>query len=186
MLNVGVASYLTYEVTHTLSHDQNLACKLAIKDPQAEEQCNGFLGFATWVYLVIAAAVILAEICRYPTCSSYFPLSLKGQIDGVVIVTRYLNQLKREKARARMDIENAFQLKHRNANGYSYARLPDPAAETEPLPLQPYYLEPSDTEFDPYTESGILSTDREAHFGGEPLPPEVGDKTTDTLGRRSG
>lgn len=65
MLNIGAASYLTYEVTHTVNHDQNLACKLAIKDPQAQDQCSGFLEFATWVYLAIAATVILVELCVY-------------------------------------------------------------------------------------------------------------------------
>lgn len=54
-----------------------------------------------------------------------------------------------------MDTESAFQLKSRNTTDHQYVRLPDPAPQHELPPLQTYYLEPSDVEFDPYTENDI-------------------------------
>ncbi|KIM40069.1 hypothetical protein M413DRAFT_54431, partial [Hebeloma cylindrosporum] len=98
ILNVAVAAYLTYEVTRVSSNLRTLACQTAIKDPEAQSQCTGLLNIARWVYLVVAATVLLVEMY------------------GAIIATRYLYQLRREKgaARARLDTESAFQLKPRN------------------------------------------------------------------------
>ncbi|PPQ67271.1 hypothetical protein CVT25_005855 [Psilocybe cyanescens] len=162
VLNFVVAIYLTYEVTRTTHNAETLACQAAIKDSQAQDQCTGLLTFATWVYAVIAVTIILVELY------------------GAVIVTRYLNQLKREKKSARtlkMDTESAFQLKYRNKADHQYARLDDPAPHHELPPLQTYYLEPSDVEFNPYTESGIPSNYQSSHGAevNDIMPPvEVG------------
>ncbi|KAH9485423.1 hypothetical protein JR316_0002331 [Psilocybe cubensis] len=141
-LNLVAAAYLTFEVSRTTSNAKNLACQVAIKDPQAQDQCTGFLNFAAWVYALIAITIIFVELY------------------GAVIVTRYLNQLKREKRSARamrMDTESAFQLKNRGTTGHLYTRLPDPAPEHELPPLQTYRLESSDVEFNPYIETSIPS-----------------------------
>lgn len=125
-------------------------------------------------------------MCVFLTFLSYFLLNV--EIDGVVIVTRYLNQLKREKGAARaarMDTENAFQLKHRNRNGYSYARLPEPVAYSDPPPLQPYHLEPSDIEFDPYTENGMIPTRQESRFSRETSPAETRDGLYDAVAMKT-
>ncbi|KAF8906480.1 hypothetical protein CPB84DRAFT_1704679 [Gymnopilus junonius] len=141
-INLGVAAYLAYEVIHATTSFENLACETAIKDPQAQGQCEGFLGFARWVYLVIAITVLIVELY------------------GAIIVTRYLNQLKRGKATTwatRLDTEHAFQLKVQN--GHQYTRLEEPGGDSEGRlpgylpPLGARDLEPSDFEFNPYTES---------------------------------
>lgn len=69
--------------------------------------------------------------------------------DCVIVATRYLNQLQREKGSARtsrLDTEQAFQLKPRNQHLYS--KLHDPIGHS----LHSPHLEPLDAEFDPYGE----------------------------------
>ncbi|KDR75832.1 hypothetical protein GALMADRAFT_248557 [Galerina marginata CBS 339.88] len=160
IINLGVAAYLTYEVTRVTTKFENLACQAAIKDPQAQGQCTGFLTFARWVYLAIASTVLLVELY------------------GAIIVTRYLNQLKREKGSAqamRMDTENAFQLKVRN--GHQYSKLDESTNQHFPgylPPLDSYHLESSDVEFDPYTETVLPSTNGALGGDRHALPIAVG------------
>lgn len=71
-------------------------------------------------------------------------------VDCVIVSTRYLNQLQREKGSARaskLDTERAFQLKPRHQHDYS--QLHDPASQNM-LPLDPLALDP---EFNPYEET---------------------------------
>ena len=82
--------------------------------------------------------------------------------DGAVVVTRYLNQLKRRKANARsarMDTDQAFQLDVHK--GLRYTRLKDEEVGPDsrvPAPL-PSWVSPGppdlDYEYDPYTESEL-------------------------------
>lgn len=70
-----------------------------------------------------------------------------SSVDCVIVSTRYLNQLQREKGSARasrLDTERAFQLKPWNQHCYS--QLHDPASQNM-LPL-----DPGDSEFNPYEE----------------------------------
>jgi len=145
ILNIGVAAYFLYEVTRVTHNAQRLACKTAIQDVQAQEQCTGLLLIARWVYMVVAGTVLLVEMY------------------GVIIVTRYLNQLQREKgvARAmRQDTESAFGLKVSSRG--QYERLPSPALLP---PLDPY-LRPSVSDYNPYVEDERLAPPVDTGYGG--------------------
>ncbi|GLB37486.1 hypothetical protein LshimejAT787_0405370 [Lyophyllum shimeji] len=95
LLNIGVAGYLLFLVTHFSSSAAAKACQETIQNQQAKEQCTGLLKVARGVYLVVAAVVLLIEL--------YVAL----------VVTRYLNQIQIEKRSARasrMHNEEAFAL----------------------------------------------------------------------------
>ncbi len=104
-------------------------------------------------------------------------------VDCVIVSTRYLNQLQREKGFARAsktDTERAFQLKPRHQHYYS--QLHDPASQNM-LPLDPLA---SDPEFNPYEETkpSTLPNPQTSHskldvndsgdLSGPPPPIEIG------------
>ncbi|KAJ3511741.1 hypothetical protein NLJ89_g3921 [Agrocybe chaxingu] len=159
VINLGVAAYLLYEIMRTSRNAQRLACQTAIKDPQAQDQCSGLLAFAKWVYIAVAGSVLFVEMY------------------GAVIVTRYLNQLKREKSDVsamQRDTENAFELK-RSLNGHNYARLHNTASPNMVPPPDPYRLGPSDAEYNPYEEVSTIERNDTFRHGERPPPPiEVG------------
>jgi len=65
VLNLGVAAYLLYEIFRVTHNAEDLACQTAIKDPQAQGQCEGLLAIARWIYVVVASIVLLVELCEY-------------------------------------------------------------------------------------------------------------------------
>ncbi|KAF8806400.1 hypothetical protein BYT27DRAFT_7140869 [Phlegmacium glaucopus] len=134
VINLAVAGYLLFEISRASDNLEVLACKTAIKNPGAESQCTGLLSIAKWVYLIVALIVLFVELY------------------GAVIVTRYLNQLQRQKRTARasrMQINEAFQLKP--SNGFQYSRLHDYMNQPTTSP-DPYSIGPYDVEFNPYEE----------------------------------
>ncbi|KAG7440021.1 uncharacterized protein BT62DRAFT_938446 [Guyanagaster necrorhizus] len=78
-INVGVAAYLLWLITHFSENAATKACQDTIKNTDAQQQCIGILQIARGVYFVIAALVLLIEMY------------------GAIIVARYLNQIQREK-----------------------------------------------------------------------------------------
>ncbi|KAH8828051.1 hypothetical protein DL96DRAFT_1709360 [Flagelloscypha sp. PMI_526] len=80
VLNVGFACYLFYTVSKFSKTAEYNICKAAIRDPNGEEQCNGFVNFI-----------------KYIISSNLSMFSLEGSI----IVTRYLNNLKKHKYQKR-------------------------------------------------------------------------------------
>jgi len=79
LLNVGVAGYLLWMVTHAEQSDVVKACKQAITNTQAQDQCTGLLKITKTIFLVVGFAVLFIELY------------------GALIATRYLLQLKGEK-----------------------------------------------------------------------------------------
>ncbi|KAF8161150.1 hypothetical protein B0H34DRAFT_368361 [Crassisporium funariophilum] len=159
VLNLGVAAYFLYEITRVTNNAKTLACETAIQDPEAQDQCTGLISIARWVFFFVAAIVLFVEMY------------------GAIIVTRYLNQLKREKGAARasrLDTEEAFQLKKNT--GYQYSRLLDPPTQHILPPIDRDHLGPSGTEYNPYEETMPPSVSRgypAEHLGDDyqPMPP---------------
>lgn len=51
-------------VTHFTANAQVAACQKTVQNQDAEEQCTGLLKIAQGVYFVIAALVLLIELCK--------------------------------------------------------------------------------------------------------------------------
>lgn len=129
LLNIGVAAYLLYLVTHFSSTAVVKACQEAIQNQQTKDQCTGLLKVARGVYVVMATIVLLIELY------------------AVLIVTRYVNQVKNEKQTARSSRlynEEAFSLVAMGKGRYS--ALPS----SHDLPLPSSYTADLGEEFDPY------------------------------------
>ncbi|KAG6903048.1 hypothetical protein C0995_007481 [Termitomyces sp. Mi166 len=128
VLNIGVAGYLLYMVTHFSANATVKACQDTIQNEQAKEQCTGLLKVAQGVYFAVAAIVLLVEL--------YVAL----------VITRYLNQLRNEKRSARglrLDNEEAFGLVPKAKVRYS--ALPDERDQGQSLVYASY-----GQDFDPY------------------------------------
>lgn len=169
LLNIGVAAYLLYLVTHFSADANVVACQKAIKNQKAKDQCTGLLKVAQGVYFVIAAFVLLVELCEpafHP--SIWFSNDV---VDGTLVVTRYLNQVKNEKRTARasrMINEEAFALVSKGKG-----RSSSVPAVGQPYTFSDYAVE----EFDPYnidTRPTAGSRQSFAYDGVPTHPDEVG------------
>ncbi|TFK54418.1 hypothetical protein OE88DRAFT_1655070 [Heliocybe sulcata] len=83
LLNVGVAGYLLWMITHSEQSDVVKACQEAITNQQAQSQCTGLLEITKTIFLVVGFIVLFTELY------------------GALIATRYLLQLKGEKRTVR-------------------------------------------------------------------------------------
>ncbi|KAA1473879.1 hypothetical protein DENSPDRAFT_759162, partial [Dentipellis sp. KUC8613] len=79
LINIGVAGYFLAQILHAEHSDAIQACKDAIQDPKAQEQCLGLLGIAKGLYAAIASILLVFELY------------------GALIATRYVHQVKTEK-----------------------------------------------------------------------------------------
>ncbi|RDB24985.1 hypothetical protein Hypma_007857 [Hypsizygus marmoreus] len=159
LLNIAIAGYLLYVVTHFSANATVKACQETIQNQQAKEQCTGLLKIARGVYFVVAAIVLLVEL--------YVAL----------IITRYVNQVKTEKRTAResrLDNEEAFSLVSKGKGRYS--SLPgghSRGLSDQSMALQTY----SGPEYDPYDELRGTHEDVRQSFvydGVPSLPIDVG------------
>ncbi|KAG6841878.1 hypothetical protein C0991_005608 [Blastosporella zonata] len=154
VLNIGVASYLLYLVTHFSANATVKACQDTIQNEQAQEQCTGLLKVAQGVYFAIAAIVLLVELYL------------------VLVVTRYLNQLHREKRSARglrLENEEAFSLVPKDKGRYSAL-----AGEQDGgiIPRFPVYSR-SGPDFDPYDGvQDFIQDERRTIGNGDTVHPE--------------
>lgn len=131
-INVAVAAYLLWLITHFTENTATKACQDTIKNTGAQQQCIGILQIARGVYFAVAVLVLLIEMY------------------GAIIVARYLNQIQREKRTARTS---------RMSMGYKispgphseYISLVDTSRATSQFSLSPEpYTSPR--EFNPYEE----------------------------------
>lgn len=157
LLNIGVAGYLLYLVTHFSSSAAVKACQETIQNQQAKNQCTGLLKVARGVYFVVAAIVLSVEL--------YVAL----------VVTRYLNQVKNEKRSARasrMHNEEAFALGSKGRGRYSAL----PGGEDRGIAPLAFPVN-SEQEFDPYDgiRGPIQEVQRSSAYDGLPSrPDEIG------------
>lgn len=144
VLNVGVAIWLLWLVTHGTENAAVNACQRTIQNQDAQNQCIGLLKIAKGVYIGIALVVLLAELY------------------GAIIVARYVNQIQREKrgARAsRMSTSNESAFKLVPQRGVRYSSVPGGQHVT--------HLSYDGTkEFDPYREVGTPPLDAGVIAGG--------------------
>lgn len=64
VLNIAVAGYLLYVISHFSENATVTACQQAIQNPDGEQQCTSLLKIAKGVYFVVAALVLLVELCK--------------------------------------------------------------------------------------------------------------------------
>ncbi|KAK0212572.1 hypothetical protein DFS33DRAFT_1377052 [Desarmillaria ectypa] len=132
-INVGVAAYLLWLITHFSESTATKVCQDTIKNTDAQQQCVGILQIARGVYFVLAALILLIEMY------------------GAIIVARYLNQIQREKRTARAS-RASIGYKMFPAPRSEYVSLADTSRRTSQfsaLSPEPYT---SAREFDPYEE----------------------------------
>ncbi len=147
-INVAVAAYLLWLITHFTENTATKACQDTIKNTGAQQQCIGILQIARGVYFAVAALVLLIEMCP-SLCSP--PLSVYLLfLDGAIIVARYLNQIQREKRTART---SRMSMGYKMSPGphSEYISLVDTSRATSQFSLSPEpYTSPR--EFNPYEE----------------------------------
>ncbi|KAL0956534.1 hypothetical protein HGRIS_002675 [Hohenbuehelia grisea] len=150
-LNVGIAAWLLWVVTHGTENAAVKACQQTVKDAGAQNQCIGLLKIAKAAYLAIAAIVLLTEMY------------------GAIIVARYVNQIQREKRTLRASrmasTESAFKLMPNEAR---YSSLP--GGQRSLHTPQPSFAGtgasiPASKEFDPYEEVGSSAIDYNSTAG---------------------
>jgi len=126
VLSIAVAFYLAYAVTHFTSVATLALCQQVVQNEQAKAQCDEFLNIAAWVYIVGSVLVVI------------------GEIYGAIVVTRYVNQLKK----AGTDrTTNSSLLPSRRYIPLSGAEVYDGVTLTST-----YYTRTGGDEFNPYLE----------------------------------
>ncbi|TEB38201.1 hypothetical protein FA13DRAFT_1761465 [Coprinellus micaceus] len=160
ILNLGVAIYLFVVLTQFHSNAIRVACENTIGNAEAQDQCKGVLTVAGKVFIAVTAIVLVME--------TY----------GAVIVTRYLNLVKREK-RDKKD--------HKRANDSAFSLEPLNRGFNTRLGGSSIYapLSQADEVFDPYRDTEAqtpghsrFTTDRtlvdEHDVDKPPIPIEAG------------
>ncbi|KAF5317088.1 hypothetical protein D9611_003834 [Ephemerocybe angulata] len=151
-LNVGAAAYLFVMLGKFQDNASRVACDETITDGGAREDCQGLLRVTTTVYIVIASVVLFLE--------GY----------GAIIITRYLNLVKKEKRMLRESkrhTDSAFSLQPLTRSFYGTSndsRIYSPLNQQEhvydpyldaQLPGRPGHSRQvsEGQEFDPYREA---------------------------------
>ncbi|TFK75378.1 hypothetical protein BDN72DRAFT_874593 [Pluteus cervinus] len=125
VLNLAVAAYFLWVITHFSQVAVVNACQDAIETQGGQEQCTGLFKVAKGLYLGISTAVILIEMY------------------GVIIVARYVNQIQSEKRMARQS-----RTRKAKARGPSHPSLDG----VERGLLHSAYPSAAYEEFDPYAD----------------------------------
>ncbi|KAJ8503130.1 hypothetical protein ONZ45_g11122 [Pleurotus djamor] len=142
VLNIGVAAWLFWVVSHGTENAATKACQQTIQNPGAQDQCIGLLKVAKGVYIGVALAVLLIELY------------------GAIIVARYVNQIQGEKRTARASrvmgsTESGFALIPQQ--GVRYSSVPGGQHPRHQTHLS-YDDSPAAREFNPYAEAGVPQT----------------------------
>jgi hypothetical protein len=66
-LNLGVAAYFLFMITHAANTDIVKACKEGIQNSQAQDQCTDLLDFVKTLFWVFSILVLAVEACAYST-----------------------------------------------------------------------------------------------------------------------
>lgn len=82
-VNLAVAIYFFYIISHFESSAITLVCDNTVKNPGTQSQCTGLLSDFRTIYIVVALVVLFIELY------------------GAIIVARYVHQIKTEKTTAR-------------------------------------------------------------------------------------
>ncbi|KAI5118874.1 hypothetical protein M0805_003549 [Coniferiporia weirii] len=106
LINLGVAIYFLWEVTHAANTDIVKLCQEGIRNTQAEGQCTGLLNITKGVYWGVSLLVLAIE--------AYCAL----------VVTRYVNQLRYEKR----DVRRSRMLQRQSAYDAFHARFENAGA----------------------------------------------------------
>lgn len=63
-INLGVAAYFLWMITHTANVDIVKLCEEGIRDPQGQDQCKGLLNITKGAYWAISVLVLAIEACK--------------------------------------------------------------------------------------------------------------------------
>jgi hypothetical protein len=105
-INLGVGIYVLWVVNHTADVDISVACHKAIKDPGAQNDCAKLLNSFRGVADGLIAFILVIELCMLKISYLYPCRSLLWFTDGMLIVTRYMRQLKKDKKAASFERDN--------------------------------------------------------------------------------
>ncbi|KAK0226197.1 hypothetical protein IW262DRAFT_1294438 [Armillaria fumosa] len=134
-INVAVAAYLLWLITHFTENAATKACEDTIKNTGTQQQCIGILQIARGVYFVVAALVLLIEMY------------------GAIIVARYLNQIQREKRTARNSrMSMGYKMSTALHRDSEYISLVDTNRKTSQFSFSSPKPYTSPREFNPYEE----------------------------------
>lgn len=116
LLNIAAAIFLLVEVTRFTNSAAYHLCLDTIRDDGAQKQCVGFLQTARWVYFAVSSVLLLIEMYV------------------AIIVARYVNQIQREKRRARraQEDEASYRMSVRPPKSARYSALQDNEALLSP------------------------------------------------------
>ncbi|KAF5393262.1 hypothetical protein D9757_000626 [Collybiopsis confluens] len=134
VVNIAVAGFFLYVVSHFSSTAINKACVDTVKDSGAENQCSGLLSDLRTVYIVVVIVILVIELY------------------GALILARYVHQIKTEKSTARTSrmklLDRASRGRGFDVSG-QYSRLS--ANQTDDVSLIPKSY--PEAEFNPYDNS---------------------------------
>ena len=164
IINVIVAIYFLWMVTHTTRTDLVKACEDAIEDGRAEAQCKGLLRVTIGIFFGAIFLVLLIELCAFASIPLCFAVILTICLppDGAIIVTRYVNQLRSEKSSLResrmLTRPGVFRLLQiRKTSDGAYNKPSDESSKTPyDEEFNPYDYHP----IDPHTPAGGVTEDR--------------------------
>ena len=99
LLNLGVAGYLFSVILHATREDTNVLCQHAISNSQGQSQCSTVFNTIRGAYAALASAILIIELCESSLTNANAILS---GLDGAIVATRYVYQVRGEKRHARM------------------------------------------------------------------------------------
>lgn len=156
LVDIGLASYILWMLTHQEKEDVIAACQGAIKDGTAQSQCTALLQATQGIFFGVASIFLLIEMY------------------GCIIVARYVNQIgteKRDLRKSRMqpsDSTGGFKVLPSQSRG-AYATLGgehDNDIGLEEYPHATTEFNPYDAKYSPQHLDGETEGDAEEGYGG--------------------
>ena len=99
LLNLGVAGYLLVVIVHATRADTKALCQNAISNTQGQDQCSTVFNAIRGAYAALASLILVIELCE--SFPHPIPPTYSSVIDGAIVATRYVYQVRAEKREAR-------------------------------------------------------------------------------------
>lgn len=101
LINLGVAGYLFFVILHATREDTDVLCQHAISgSSQAQDQCSTAFNTIRGIYAALASIILVIELCE--SFTSRVNSTHQVSLDGAIVATRYVYQVRGEKRDARM------------------------------------------------------------------------------------
>jgi hypothetical protein len=114
LINLSVATYLLFVILHTTHTDTVALCQNVLVNQQSKEQCNSIFDSIRRLYAGIAFFILTVELCEWSNTPLvlhiivpfsfllFLSFTFIQKLDGAIVATRYVYQLRGEKREARM------------------------------------------------------------------------------------